>query len=235
VIELITKLISYGWNILTGLVFWLFMHVLNRTTIIGRENLPKSKNRLIIANHLTMIDSWLISMACVWPQAIWKPYLIPWHLPEEKNFMASQPLKLMCQLWRCIPIHRGSGDFLRKLDQLKTTLQSGSLMIFPEGTRSREPKSGILYNWTRGAAILAHYSKATVVPVAIRGAEDILPIGSYWPRIGKRIVIVIGQPVELSRLYQKHLEEAEEIISEVMKARLQYLLTSASLLLNKKA
>ena len=207
------------------------MNVLNRTIIIGRENLPNRKNLLLVANHLTMIDSWFVSMACTWPQGVWQPYLIPWHLPEQKNFMAKQPLKLMCQLWHCIPINRGSGDFLRKLEVLKSTLKSGSLMIFPEGTRNRKPKSGMLYNWTRGATILAYCSQAIVIPVAISGAEDILPIGSYWPKIGKKLVIVIGRPISLDWLYEKPQEEVEEAISAIMRARLQYLLASATIIL----
>ena len=228
------KVIRYCWLVLTGFVAWIFMHLVNRTKIVGRENLPGCRNCLVIANHLTMIDSWFVTMACVWPQMIWKPYLLPWHLPEEKNFLKKWPLKTMCWLWQCIPIHRGTGDFLRQLDLLTKKLHSSSVVIFPEGTRGRKPKSGELFRWTKGAAYLAYQAKATIVPVAIRGSEDILPIGKFLPRIGKRMVIIIDQPFEPTGLYQKEKSEVLDVISGLMKTRLQAILTSATLLFENK-
>ncbi len=204
------------------------MYILNRTKIIGRENLVKHRNILIIANHLTMIDSWFITTACCWPQMILKPWLIPWHLPEEKNFLKNWVLRMMCSLWKCIPIRRGTGNFLRKLDELTAKLQVGSIMIFPEGTRSREPKSGQLYDWNMGAVILAQKTKATVLPVAHRGTEDVLPIGRFWPRIGKKMVIVIGRPLDVTIFHRSRKEELLQSISSVMEKSLQNALTKAT-------
>lgn len=228
------KIVSYPWLMLTGLVMWIFMYRLNKTIIVGKENLPYCRNRLIISNHLTMIDSWFISMVFCWPQAIKKPLLVPWNLPEEKNFMRRQPLKLMCQLWQCIPLNRGTGDLFSKMPEITDKLRRGSLMIFPEGTRSRRPRGGVLYRWTAGSGRLAYETKATVIPVAIRGIEDVLPVGRRFPHFGKKIIIVIGRPItELTEVYSFDKKTALSLISDVMKSRLQRCLTIATYLLER--
>ena len=221
--------ISYLILLLTGSIFWIFAKVLNRTIIIGRANVPWRKNCLIIANHLTMIDSWFLTLAVYWPEVIVRPSLIPWHLPEEGNFMKKNWfLTLLCDLSKCIPINRGSGDFIEKFDLLMDNLQNGSMMIFPEGGRSRQPKSGQLSAWRRGAAILAYQAKGVILPVAIRGVEDILPIGKKIPRLFKRVVIVIGQPIEVKNLLADNRNKSIKIISDRMKVQLQEVLSLTS-------
>ena len=224
----IKAVISYLILFLTGLVFWVFIKVGNRTIIIGRENVPWRKNCLIIANHLTMVDSWFLTFAVYWPGVMVRPSLFPWHLPEERNFMKQHCLlTLLCDLSKCIPINRGSGDFIGKLDLLVDKLQNGSMMIFPEGGRSRQPKSGQLNTWRRGAAVLACEAQGVVLPVAIRGVEDILPIGKKFPRLFKHVAIVIGQPIEIKDLLTDNKEESVKIISNRLRVDLQATLEMA--------
>lgn len=234
----IVWVIRYFLMLFTGLVCWVFMYKLNRTLVIGRENIPNCKNRIIISNHLTLIDSWFITMALCWPQALLDPSLIPWHLPETKNFFQKWLLAIFVRLWKGIPLARSRPrDFIRKLPKLKGLLQKGSIMIFPEGTRSRKPKSGMLYDWKDGSAVLVYNCQSIVVPVAIRGAENILPIGSKWwqLKIGKKMIINIGQPIDLSQLYKmENKDQAIEAISQVMQARLQKLLTNTTILSEAK-
>ncbi|MBI5221307.1 MAG: 1-acyl-sn-glycerol-3-phosphate acyltransferase [Candidatus Magasanikbacteria bacterium] len=233
---MIWRVITYLWGFATALLTYVWMYWLNSTTVIGRKNLPRQSNCLLISNHLTLIDSWFIGVACYFPWVFAKPWLIPWHLPEEKNYMDGQPLRLMCQLWRCIPVNRGSGDFWEKLPEINRSLQEGNIIIFPEGTRSRKPKSGVLYRWNKGACVLAHENKATVIPVAIRGIEDILPIGRTWPRFGRRVVIVVGEPIDgLDFLYNHDRKRAIPLISDILQTRLQNTLNIANHVLAKKA
>ncbi|HLS02163.1 MAG TPA: lysophospholipid acyltransferase family protein [Beutenbergiaceae bacterium] len=69
------------------------------------------------------------------------------------------------------------------------------LLIFPEGTRSR---TGEMAKFTPGVAALARALRVPVVPVAIIGAHEAMPVGRSWPKPGRPAVrLLIGQPVRV--------------------------------------
>ncbi|WP_122818027.1 lysophospholipid acyltransferase family protein [Nocardioides pantholopis] len=68
-----------------------------------------------------------------------------------------------------------------------------SLVIFPEGTRSRDGWTG---TFRMGAAYLAHEHGVPVVPVAHRGTFAAMPRGQGWPSPGRRqLTIRFGEPL----------------------------------------
>ena len=68
-----------------------------------------------------------------------------------------------------------------------------SLVIFPEGTRS---KDGWMGTFRMGAAFLAHEHGVPVVPVAHRGTFAAMPRGQGWPSPGRRqLTIRFGEPL----------------------------------------
>lgn len=68
------------------------------------------------------------------------------------------------------------------------------VVVFPEGTRSRDGKMG---PFTPGAALIARRGRVPCVPVAIIGAHDAMPPGrAWWPKRGRRPVrMIVGEPV----------------------------------------
>jgi 1-acyl-sn-glycerol-3-phosphate acyltransferase len=67
----------------------------------------------------------------------------------------------------------------------------GSLLMFPEGTRSRD---GAIAPFKIGAARLAITSGAAVVPIGLSGLHAVLPAGSHIPH-PHRIGVSIGAPM----------------------------------------
>lgn len=212
------KIIRYCWNNLTGLLFWLVWRILFRTTVIGKKNLKlfrqQQGNTLVIANHRSLIDSWL-SVFFFWPWSLLNPTLIPWHTPAKENYFAFWPLRVACLLWQCIPVERNRNAQRQLIQQLSDCLKNGVLMLFPEGGRHlgnpREMRS-----WKPGATQLAIGNKATVLPFAFQGMRQVLPAKKFsprfhWlPRLFKKIVIVIGQPIpwsEMAGLDKKQVEQ----------------------------
>lgn len=96
---------------------------------------------LICANHLTLIDSVILAYAMfpAW-KYVWEYRRLPWNVPEWMNFNRNPLVGFACFLTKCIPVVRG-GD----RDAVRSTLgkcayllgRGENLMIFPEGTRSR--------------------------------------------------------------------------------------------------
>jgi 1-acyl-sn-glycerol-3-phosphate acyltransferase len=96
---------------------------------------------IVCANHLTMIDSFILGYATFsLGQHITGYKKLPWNLPERSKFQSNIFLAILCYLAKCIPIDRGgSREKIKKtLDKCVYLLRNGhSVMVFPEGGRSR--------------------------------------------------------------------------------------------------
>ncbi len=96
---------------------------------------------LICPNHLTMIDSiillWILTP---WWRTFWDLRLFAWNTPEKRNFAHVPVLRFFAYIGRCIEIIRQAPreETQKLLAKLKALLVHGqSVMIFPEGKRSR--------------------------------------------------------------------------------------------------
>ena len=148
---------------------------------------------LICPNHLTMIDSAILSMVMLPLYRYLIQYrLLPWNLPESANFQRNLFLVVMCYLSKCIPVSRG-GDrdkmkiVLDKCDYLLNKKQS--LMIFPEGGRSRTGRVNTeSFSYGVGHFIKNH-EDCHVMCVYMRG--DHQDAYSNIPRFGERFTLSI--------------------------------------------
>lgn len=96
---------------------------------------------LICANHLTLVDSFLVAWALApsWSYVVAFDSM-PWNTPEETNFANTARNRILVYLAKCIPIRRGGSraDAAHVLDRVVHLLQRGeTALLFPEGGRSR--------------------------------------------------------------------------------------------------
>jgi len=154
-------------------------HVLYRPTISGVDNVPRTGGVILASNHLSFIDS----------------FAIPLVAPRKVNFLAKSeyftgagPLGMLRRGFftsvGAIPVDRNSSRAAQdSLDLALEVLRDGRAFgIYPEGTRSRD---GRLYRGRTGVGWLALTAGVPVVPVGLRGTEQIQPVGSSWPRLAK--------------------------------------------------
>jgi 1-acyl-sn-glycerol-3-phosphate acyltransferase len=131
-------------------VFVSLMALAFRWRIEGAEELRRSYREvrekshaplLICANHLTMLDSFVIGWAL--GGSWW--YLnhfssLPWNTPERVHFASTWWKRALTYLLKCVPITRGSDrkEVALVLEKVRFLLQMGEVvMLFPEGQRSR--------------------------------------------------------------------------------------------------
>ena len=120
----------------------------------------------------------------------WDYAFIPVHVPEERNFFKDPLMSWFMRRMKCIPVRRGEGVFQPAMDQIIAALKEGGCVrVFPEGTRTR---SGTLGHGRPGVGRVLYETGATVVPCFHRGLDQVLPIGSVVPRVGKRVEVLIG-------------------------------------------
>jgi 1-acyl-sn-glycerol-3-phosphate acyltransferase len=102
---------------------------------------------------------------------------------------------------------------LKDLEHARQLMESGIVMlIFPEGTRSEDGK---VAPFKKGSFITAIEAKATIIPVGIRGAYDILPARTMQFNLNQTAEIHVGQPIDAA-LYT--VENKEELIEKVHQA-----------------
>jgi 1-acyl-sn-glycerol-3-phosphate acyltransferase len=159
-------------------------------TVEGLDNLQRvDPPVLFVANHASHIDTPLF--LCSLPPS-WR----------SKTAVAAAADYFFDVWWRAattalvfntFPIERTGGK--RATDTARKLIGEGwSVLVFPEGTRS---KDGWLGRWRHGAARLAVEYGLPVVPVALRGTYAAMPKGRSWPLKGRLPVSVRFGPAEV--------------------------------------
>jgi 1-acyl-sn-glycerol-3-phosphate acyltransferase len=201
---------------LCGVLAYILFYILNRTTVIGKSNVPKRSNTLLLSNHQTMIDSFLIGMGAFYPASLLRPILIPWNPAAEENFYRNPILAWLSDNLKCIPIKRGRKD-VEVFPKMVQGLKTSPLTFFPEGTRSR---TGDIGRGRPGAGSLILETWPTVIPVYVRGMDRVLPIGSVFPRFFKDITVSYGEPLDLAEFQgkEKSKKTAQAVMDRIMEA-----------------
>lgn len=102
---------------------------------------------------------------------------------------------------------------IQDLEKVKELMNSGIVMwIAPEGTRTLDGK---LAPFKKGAFITAIQSKATIIPIGIQGAFDILPAKTFELDMDQTAEIHIGKPIDAA---QYTIEDKDELIKVVHEA-----------------
>ncbi|MBL7480758.1 lysophospholipid acyltransferase family protein [Legionella bononiensis] len=102
---------------------------------------------------------------------------------------------------------------IKDLAYAQQLMESGIIIwIAPEGTRS---KDGKLAPFKKGSFITAIQAKATIIPIGIRGAFDILPARSFQINLNQKAEIHIGKPIKASEFT---VDNKDELINQTYQA-----------------
>ncbi|MBQ8903667.1 MAG: 1-acyl-sn-glycerol-3-phosphate acyltransferase [Oscillospiraceae bacterium] len=122
--------------------------------IEGIENIPQDRPLVMASNHRSYADPVILTMPMKRPvtymakEELFKNKLFGWFIKKLGAF----------------PVKRGAGD-MQVIDESIAILNSGrNLVIFPEGTRSKDGKVG---KGKTGVALIAAKSGADVLPCGI--------------------------------------------------------------------
>jgi 1-acyl-sn-glycerol-3-phosphate acyltransferase len=160
----------------------------------GIENIPKT-NFILAANHQSHWDQVITAYLCV-PRKF--TYL--GQIDKYSGFEAFLR-NFLYFLAGVIPVHRYDEESKKRaIKECIERLKKGEILImYPEGTRS---KDGKIHEGKPGIAKIYLETGIPILPVAIKGNFEIMPVGKSFPKFKKIVKINVGKPLE----FKKELE-----------------------------
>ena len=150
----------------------------------GREKLPWKGAAVLVANHLSMLDILVL-------YGLFRPF---------KWVSKAEVFRVPCVGWNMwlndyVAIRRGDRESIRQMmAHCRAHLARGSpIMIFPEGTRSRD---GRLQPFKEGAFRLAFEARCPIIPIAVTGTGDALPKNGLVLRSRMRARVRVLDPID---------------------------------------
>ena len=162
--------------------------------VSGKSHVPPGAPFLVAANHSSHLDVGLVKSA----------------LGDEGHKLASLAARdyFFDNPWKrawfgnftnLVPIER-RGSLKESLQTAVRTLEYGyHLLLFPEGTRSRD---GVLQEFKPAIAYLALAAGVDILPVYLEGTHEAMPKGAFLPdpRKRKKLRVRMGPPLRIAEL-----------------------------------
>ena len=147
--------------------------------VFDRDNAPRDGAALVCANHQSFFDPVLVGLAL----DVRLNYL------ARKNLFEVPGLKQLIEFLDAIPIDRDGPGLAGLRETMKRLKRGEQVLIFPEGTRTRDGEVAALKS---GFITLARRTKVPLVPIGIDGAYQAWPRTQRLPSISQ-IVLVVGE------------------------------------------
>ena len=162
---------------------------------------------IVVSNHQSFVDILLISH-------------LPWEMKwlSKSEFFGFPLIGWMMRMAGDIRLVRGERDSAKQaMDACRDRLDKRvSVMIFPEGTRS---KTGELQPFKNGAFRLAIETGTPILPLVVNGASTALVKGDWRFGVSNAEVRVL-EPVETARMEAKDFGRLRDQVYELIRTEL---------------
>src|ERR1022692_2993162 len=164
-----------GWTVFRAVYATYF-----RWRVFGAENVPESGGVILASNHASFLD----------------PPLVGSGLNRDINYLARESLfrfpgiGALLRSWNSVPVDRDGGGAAGLKAILERLPAGGGIILFPEGTRTRDGK---LQPARSGIGLVVIKSQAPVVPVRVFGTFEAYGRNHTFPR-PKKVAVKYGEP-----------------------------------------
>jgi 1-acyl-sn-glycerol-3-phosphate acyltransferase len=178
-------------------------------SILGTKNIPQDEAILFVSNHQGNFDIPLClsslnkDIGFVSKTELLKvPFISTWMQEVGCIFMDRTDMR---QSAKCI------------LEGIETLKSGHSLVVFPEGTRS---KSGTMSEFKHGAFKLATKPKVTIVPITINGSYKLME-GNHKNKVRPaKVSITIHSPIYTKNLSPQEIKELPDKVFNIIQSSL---------------
>jgi 1-acyl-sn-glycerol-3-phosphate acyltransferase len=182
-----------------------FLVMLKRIRIEGRENLDRKGKYILIANHSSLFD--IVAIVSFYPEVSWFGHERLMRIPVFRRYL---------KLIDYIPFKEPTVTNTRRmLEQLVEKTRDRSIAIFPEGTRTTNGKINPFY---RGFIYLLRTTDIGVMPVTLNGFYDLKPKNRFHIDFGSKLGVKIHKPIPKENLIDKTDEEILDSIKNVIES-----------------
>lgn len=178
----------------------------------GLEHVPAQGPFVLISNHTSFADHFFVDALLFSVRGDQGVFLT-----KAESFTGLRAAWF--ESMGAVPVDRDAParELLATADRI---LESGRvLVVYPEGTRNRNPER--LLPFKDGGFRFAERAGVPIIPAAMWGVQDILPIGGRFPRHG-RAKVVFGPPLQADSALPRaarigHLTRlGEQAVSELL-------------------
>ena len=177
-------------------------------TIEGRENLPRRRSFVMVANHASHLDALCLLSAL--PLA----KLHHAHPAAAADYFFATPAAgaLSGVFINAVPFSR-KGQVRQSLNACRNLLagEGNVLILFPEGTRSTNGEIG---RFKGGVGELVAGTDVAVVPCYLDGAHRAWPKGAWVPR-PRKLTLTIGRAMTFGHLEHRRRGAAAQVAAEL--------------------
>ena len=162
---------------------WLVWHLAFRIKVIGRENLIRGRGFVLAPNHISAIDPVFVAVARFWGRRMVV-------MGKEELFEINPFVTWFLRAVNVVPVRRGKGDTAVVDKAIQDVKNGQGLLIFPEGTRSKDGQLGRLKS---GAFVVASAAHVDMIPCRIiyKGGKM---------KVFGRCTVVFGKPIPAAQL-----------------------------------
>lgn len=197
-IDLFSAFMRFIWSIVLKDLIFKFYIRLKVTGGSFAEIHKKYPRLLVISNHTSHLDA--TSVAAAIPRRFW----LDLYIAAAKDYFFTNPLFTFFSkhCLGAIPIDRKDrrGEAINLILKLLGDLPRIWLIIFPEGTRS---KNGKIQEFKRGIGIFSERTQTPILFLYIEGNADLWPKGKLFPKPGKVVIHVgpVHPPGDIKTVY----------------------------------
>ena len=195
--------VSY-WAVVWFIRLCTFLYV-KGPRVEGRENVPASGGAILVSNHLNNADP------CIIPGALDRRIITM----AKKEMFKWPVISLMFRFIGAFPVDRQGSD-IAAIREAQSVIHDGILLLmFPEGTRSRDRQ---LHKGFPGTALVAYRTGAPIIPIAITGSEHIpWPWVFLRPFMGPQVTIRFGKPFYPPKVERITTQAAKDATDDIMR------------------
>ncbi len=163
----------------------------------GKSNIPKDGGYVFACNHRTYIDPIIVALGGK----------IPCCFMAKEELFRKKAFALLIRTFGAFPVERGKGDMAVIDESVKRICNGNNLLIFPEGTRS---KDGTVGKGKSGVALIASKVGSDVIPVAISFTGKL--------KFRSKIIVTYGVPIKASELKLNSPRDLKRLKGKIMDA-----------------